>query len=147
MFHQHIPVHQDDDVCCQSCGQVLEKNLDYSNNSSSSQSTLFSYQGLDKLMLGTSFQKIGYWQDPENKDLRNKEKVGEMLVKICKEFQINERIAYETLRRMLKANRGFYSSHKQIRELCQVIKDSENIRYIILIDKIREKYDKISDIN
>lgn len=143
MFHQHKPIRVGDELCCSSCGQVLEHYQESLVLESKSHSN-FGAPGLEALMLGTSLNKIGFWQDPRNKDLKNKEMVGNKLLEICREFHISDDIAYETMRRMLKENRGFYSSHKQIQYLCNVLKNSENVKYILSIPKIRDKYDKIA---
>jgi len=145
MFHQHKEIEIGNEICCSTCGQVLgtvQESLIVSSKSHSN----FNAPGLEQLMLGTSFNKIGFWQSPENKDLKNKERVGLKLLEICREFHISDDIAYETMRKMLKENRGFYSSHKQIKMLCNVLKNSENVKYILSIGNIVEKYDKITGI-
>lgn len=145
MFHQHMPIRIGDEVCCSTCGQVLEHVREELIQESRAKTT-FSAPGLESMMLGTSFNKIGFWQSPDNKDLKNKERVGLKLLEICREFHISDDIAYETMRKMLKENRGFYSSHKQIKMLCNVLKNSENVKYILSISRIVEKYDKITGI-
>ena len=143
LFHQHIKVLIGNELCCSTCGQVLE-TVEESIVVQSRTHTNFNAPGLESMMLGTSFNKIGFWQSPENKDLKNKERVGIKLLEICREFHISDDIAYETMRRMLKENRGFYSSHKQVKMLCNVLKNSENVKYILSIPKIIDKYDQIN---
>lgn len=130
--HEHMPVSRDHEICCGSCGMVLGTNQEMPENTESGY-----YFGLDTLMVGTSLAQLKYWKFSKNKELRNKQNVLNGLLKIATEHDLDKRYAYETMRRLLKKNRGMYSFRLQMRELLEVLSMDYRLTYKIKAIKLQ----------
>ena len=106
------------------------------------------YPGLDTLMVGSSLEQTINWRFQTNQELRHKQQVLSNLLKITKEYALPDRIAYETMRRLLKKKKGMYSFKWQIRELLDVLmsNDETKLRYVYKYRAIKDKYETVTGI-
>lgn len=143
MIHEHTPIRKDHEICCNACGIVLEQVHDASIPHTNIQSELI-YPGLNTMMLGLSLERTGYLSSGFNKNLVNYQRVLSRFLDITKEYALGDRIAYETMRRLLKKKRGLYSYRLQIKELIDVL--NSDYRYTYKARAIREKYAQVTGI-
>lgn len=136
--HECIPVVKEHEVCCIKCGIVLDTVQE------SPYGETLAYHGLDLLMIQTSFSQLKYWKSNSNKEIKHKQDVLGNLLKITKEYGLPNKIAYETMRRLLKKNRGMYSFRLQIRELLEVI--NTDYRLFMISRKIKQRYEMALNI-
>lgn len=138
MLHSHTPITNNNEVICGSCGIVLGSVID---SSSSSEYNPY-YCGIDILMVGTSLEQSINWKFQDNRGLVNKQRILSRFLDITKKYGLNDRIAYETMRRLLKKKKGMYSYKLQIQELLDVL--NQDYRFIYKAKAIQQEYQNIS---
>lgn len=142
-IHHHTPIRKDDEICCRTCGEVLDQVVEVSEEKSASHigGELSAY-GLNTMMVGHALERSMNWHHQTNQNLVNYQRVLDRFVDICKKHYIPEKIAYETMRRLLKKKRGLYSYRLQIREFIDVMK--EDFRYFYKVKEIQEAYEMVA---
>jgi len=144
-IHQHVPIQKDDEVCCRDCGQVLDTIIQQSDESNNSHigGELSAY-GLNTMMVGHALERSMNWHHQTNQNLINYQRVLDRFTNICKKHYIPEKVAYETMRRLLKKKRGLYSYRLQIREFLDVLR--EDFRFTYKAKEIQQIYEMASGI-
>jgi len=102
------------------------------------------YQGLEILMLGTSLEPSVHWRFQTNREVLNKLRICKRLEDICERYGLDKRLAHETMRRLIKKNRHFYSYKKQMKEFLDVL--NSDYRYMYKARAIKKEYEIISGV-
>lgn len=142
-IHSHTPVQNDDEICCSTCGEVLDQTVEnIDDHSPSNIGGEYSAFGLNTMMVGLSLERSMNWHHQKNQNLVNYQRVLDRFIDICHKHYIPDKIAYETMRRLLKKRRGLYSYRLQIREFIDVMK--EDYRYFIKVKEIQQAYEMVT---
>lgn len=139
--HEHVPFTDGHEIICKKCAQVIGSvpersayllSRDELFNGETPQKMNngeFFMCGLDKMMLPlTVTNKIDFWQDNFDKPLMNYYRVLDRLYLIVERLHLPKYYAVETMRRLLKKDKGLYSLRLQIQELIAVLKNANDKR-------------------
>ena len=94
----------------------------------------------NSFLLGSALSQNVRYARPRTERQTNEENVLRRLIGITTEFNIPERIAFETLNQLKRKNRGFKSQKEPIKELIKILSKDDNYLHINKLRKIKEKY-------
>jgi len=97
----------------------------------------------NNFLLGTALSQNIKYAKPRTERQTNEENVLRRLIAITTEFNIPERIAFETLNQLKRKNRGFKSQKEPIKELIKILSKDDNYLHINKLRKIKVKYAEI----
>jgi len=135
-----LPIQKEHELICPcGCGcvvLVLEEhpNLEVSKN------PVISF---NSFLLGSALVNNVKYAKPRTERQTNEENVLRRLISITTEFNIPERIAFETLNQLKRKNRGFKSQKEPIKELIKILSKDDNYLHINKLRKIKVKYAEI----
>lgn len=145
MQHEHNPIRLDNEICCGSCGIVLDNiNDEIQETPDTKLGYEYSYPGLNTLMVGLALERSMNWKFQKNSKLRDYQNLLNNLKDLCNKEGLPEYVPYETMKRLLKKKRGLYSYRLQIRELLDVLNDDN--RLVFKVRMIKSKYEMASSI-
>ena len=135
-----LPIQKEHELICP-CGcdcvvLVLEEhpNLEVSKN------PIISF---NSFLLGSALVNNVKYAKPRTERQTNEENVLRRLISITTEFNIPERIAFETLNQLKRKNRGFKSQKEPIKELIKILSKDDNYLQINKLRKLKVKYAEI----
>jgi len=132
-----LPIQKEHELICPcGCGcvvLVLEEhpNLEVSKN------PVISF---NSFLLGSALVNNVKYAKPRTERQTNEENVLRRLISITTEFNIPERIAFETLNQLKRKNRGFKSQKEPIKELIKILSKDDNYLQINKLRKLKVKY-------
>lgn len=157
--HAKKPVIVDHEIICADCGVVLDtieegaefKRMDrvYGQDSDIHQQKAFEnlYPGLEKMLLPLTIQnKIGFWRDNFDKPIMNYYRVYDRLLGLASELKLPIFYAKESMRIILKSNKGLYSYKWQIRAMIQAIENANDKRLDAHLKVLEEKIKHVQGI-
>ena len=132
-----LPIQREHELICPcGCGCVVLV-LDEAPNQEIVKNPVTS---LNNALLGSALSHNIKYAKPRAERQREEEKVLRRLVDITTEFNIPERIAFETFNQMKRKNRGFKSQKEHIKELIKILSKDDNYLQFYKLKKIKEKY-------
>jgi|SRR6185312_83220 len=144
MLHEHKPIRKDHEICCSSCGIILELIPETIEMPISNFGGELVYPGLDKMMLGLGLERSMNWKSQTNESIRDYQNLLNNFKKLCNAENLPEYVAYETIKRLLKKKRGLYSYRLQIKELIDVLQDDN--RLVFKVRTIKLKYENATPV-
>lgn len=135
-----LPIQKEHELICPcGCGCVVLV-LDESPNLEVIKNPVISF---NNFLLGSALVQNVKYAKPRTERQTNEENVLRRLISITTEFNIPERIAFETLNQLKRKNRGFKSQKEPIKELIKILSKDDNYLHINKLRKIKEKYASI----
>lgn len=135
-----LPIQKEHELICPcGCGcvvLVLEESL----NVEIPKNTVISF---NSFLLGSALVNNVKYAKPRSERQTNEENVLRRLISITSEFNIPERIAFETLNQLKRKNRGFKSQKEPIKELIRILSKDDNYLQFYKLKKIKEKYAEV----
>ena len=135
-----LPIQREHELICPcGCGCVL-LTLDELPIQEVSKNPVISF---NSFVLGSALSQNVKYAKPRTERQTNEENVLRRLIAITTEFNIPERIAFETLNQLKRKNRGFKSQKEPIKELIRILSKDDNYLHINKLRKLKEKYAEI----
>lgn len=132
-----LPIQKENELICPcGCGCVVLV-LDESSNQEMIKNPTISF---NNFLLGSALVNNVKYAKPRSERQTNEENVLRRLISITSEFNIPERIAFETLNQLKRKNRGFKSQKEPIKELIKILSKDDNYLQFYKLKKIKEKY-------
>jgi len=135
-----LPIQKEHELICPcGCGCVVLV-LEEHPNIEVSKNPVISF---NSFLLGSALINNVKYAKPRTERQTNEENVLRRLISITTEFNIPERIAFETLNQLKRKNRGFKSQKEPIKELIKILSKDDNYLHINKLRKIKVKYAEI----
>lgn len=136
------PVQKEHELCCPGCGAVL-RNI---NEPQFHEEKPTIPPSLNVFLLGSAVENNVKFHFNRDREQINYEKALKRLLDITKEYAINERIAFETMKLVKRNKRGLYSFQIQIKLLLSILAKDENYIYFPKMRAIKQRFENVSGI-